>query len=198
MRPVPASYTVGRVARGLATTLGGSMLIGGEAVSRVLDFTDRGTWCSSATARERLFTTDLSLSFYRSFGLRTAKDAVLSGPGGRGRSLPSMDGKAVFRFAVETVPPASEREKLLAEAGLTLDQVDAVVCHQANTRIIAHCIKHLNADPGKFYNESGTSTAIPGRQHSHSGFEELAGRRSFGAGMKVAVRRFGAGLTWAA
>ena len=37
------------------------------------------------------------------------------------------------------------------ETGLTLDDLDWVVCHQANSRIIDHCIKHLNADPAKFY-----------------------------------------------
>jgi len=40
---------------------------------------------------------------------------------------------------------------VLDETGLTLDNLDWVVCHQANSRIIDHCVKALHADGAKFY-----------------------------------------------
>ena len=40
---------------------------------------------------------------------------------------------------------------MLAQSGLSLGQVDWVVCHQANGRIIDHCVRALKADPEKFY-----------------------------------------------
>ena len=40
---------------------------------------------------------------------------------------------------------------VLDQTNQTLDDLDWVVCHQANSRILDHCIKQLNADPAKFY-----------------------------------------------
>ena len=40
---------------------------------------------------------------------------------------------------------------MLDETGKTLDELDWVVCHQANSRIIDHCVRALKADPAKFY-----------------------------------------------
>ncbi len=60
-----------------------------------------------------------------------------------------MDGKAVFRFAVDALPKCLHT--VLDETQLTLDDLEWVVCHQANSRIIDHCVKALQADPAKFY-----------------------------------------------
>lgn len=114
------------------------------------------------------------------------------GPG-RGESLLRMDGRAVFRFAVEAVPRCIG--ELLADTGLTLDQVDAVVCHQANARIISHVIRQLKADPAKFYlnvhkygNTSAASIPIA--------LDEMAEEGRLRPGMKVLCVGFGAGYTW--
>ena len=45
-----------------------------------------------------------------------------------------MDGRAVFRFAVDALPRCLHA--VLDETQLALDDVDWVVCHQANSRII--------------------------------------------------------------
>ncbi|MXW42534.1 MAG: ketoacyl-ACP synthase III [Acidimicrobiia bacterium] len=52
-----------------------------------------------------------------------------------------MDGKEVFRQAVRVMVSASQ--KVLAEAGLTSADVDVVVPHQANVRIIESAMKRL-------------------------------------------------------
>ncbi|HJU50149.1 MAG TPA: 3-oxoacyl-[acyl-carrier-protein] synthase III C-terminal domain-containing protein, partial [Pseudogulbenkiania sp.] len=52
-----------------------------------------------------------------------------------------MDGPAVFKFAVKALSDIAE--KTLAEAGMSKDQVDWLVPHQANLRIIESTAKHL-------------------------------------------------------
>ena len=52
-----------------------------------------------------------------------------------------MDGQAVFKFAVKTLAQAAE--DVLYEAGMSADEVDWLVPHQANKRIIDSTAKHL-------------------------------------------------------
>ena len=104
-----------------------------------------------------------------------------------------MDGRAVFRFAVDALPRCLH--KVLEETQLTLDEVDWVVCHQANSRIIDHCVKALHADAAKFYKNmdrhGNTSAAsIP------VALNEMAEARLLKAGQKVSCIGFGGGLTW--
>ena len=171
-----------------------ALLIGAEVLSRVLDFTDRSTCVlfgdgagAAVLARDegRLLAIRLGADGQR-------EPLYCPGPG-RGESLLRMDGRAVFRFAVEAVPRCIG--ELLADTGLTLDQVDAVVCHQANARIISHVIRQLKADPAKFYlnvhkygNTSAASIPIA--------LDEMAEEGRLRPGMKVLCVGFGAGYTW--
>jgi len=52
-----------------------------------------------------------------------------------------MDGPGVFKFAVKAL--AKVAEDVLAEAGYAADQIDWIVPHQANKRIIDSTAKHL-------------------------------------------------------
>ena len=52
-----------------------------------------------------------------------------------------MDGPAVFKFAVKALSEIAT--STLAEAGLSKDQLDWLVPHQANLRIIESTAKHL-------------------------------------------------------
>ena len=105
-----------------------------------------------------------------------------------------MDGRAVFRFAVEAIPHCLH--ETLAKAGKTLDEVDWVVCHQANARIIDHCVKKLGAPPEKFYknidrygNTSAASIPMALRDMCEAGLLKN--------GQTVLCIGFGGGLTWA-
>ena len=104
-----------------------------------------------------------------------------------------MDGKAVFRFAVEAMPRCLQT--VLDRSQKTQADLDWVVCHQANSRIIDHCIKHLHAEPSKFYknmNRHGNTSAasIPIALHE---MEESGLLRP---GQTLACIGFGGGLTW--
>mgnify|MGYP002533491630 CR=1 FL=1 len=84
---------------------------------------------------------------------------------------------------------------VLDETGKTLDEVDWVVCHQANSRIIDHCVKALHADGAKFYKNmdrhGNTSAAsIP------VALNELAESGQLHPGQTLACIGFGGGLTW--
>lgn len=77
----------------------------------------------------------------------------------------------------------------------TLADLDWVVCHQANSRIIDHCIKHLHAEPSKFYknmdrhgNTSAASIPIA--------LNEMVENDLLHPGQTLACIGFGGGLTW--
>ena len=121
-------------------------------------------------------------------------DAIHAGGPSRAGSAPiTMDGRAVFRFAVDALPKCLNA--VLTETGKTLDELDWVVCHQANSRIIDHCVRALKADPAKFYKNmerhGNTSAAsIP------AALNELAESGQLQPGQTLACIGFGGGLTW--
>ena len=164
------------VARGLLATLGGqyALVIGCEALSRLMDPADRSP-------------------FALTLGARGSDVLHAGGPSRTGSAPITMDGKAVFRFAVEALPHCLHT--VLDETQRTLDDLSWVVCHQANSRIIDHCVKALRADPAKFYKNmdrhGNTSAAsIP------VALNELAESGQLKPGQLLACIGFGGGLTW--
>ena len=124
------------------------LVIGCEALSRLMDPADRSTCVlfgdGAGAAIFRLADTPFALTL----GARGSDVLHAGGPDRNGSAPITMDGRAVFRFAVETlqVPPRG------AGRNAAHPQRSVVgVCHQANSRIIDHCVKALNADPAKFY-----------------------------------------------
>ncbi len=183
------------VARGLLATLGGryALVVGCEALSRLMDQTDRSTCVlfgdGAGAAIFRLADTPFALTL----GARGRDVLHAGGPDRNGSAPITMDGRAVFRFAVETLPKCLHA--VLDETQLTLGDLSWVVCHQANSRIIDHCVKALNADPAKFYKNmdrhGNTSAAsIP------VALNEMAEAGLLKAGQKVSCIGFGGGLTW--
>ena len=183
------------VARGLLATLGGqyALVIGCEALSRLMDPADRATCVlfgdGAGAAVFRLADTPFALTL----GARGSDVLHAGGPSRAGSAPITMDGKAVFRFAVDALPKCLHA--VLDETQRTLDEVDWVICHQANSRIIDHCVKALQADPAKFYKNmdrhGNTSAAsIP------VALNELAESNQLKPGQLLACIGFGGGLTW--
>jgi 3-oxoacyl-[acyl-carrier-protein] synthase-3 len=112
-----------------------------------------------------------------------------------GKHFIHMDGKEVFRFATRVMGQATR--EALDRAGLTTDEVQWIIPHQANYRIIATAAKYLKMPLEKFVinvdRYGNTSTAsIP-----------IAAIEAFQKGQikngdKVVLVGFGAGLTWGA
>lgn len=184
-------------ARGLLLTLGGqyALVVGCEALSRLLDPADRSTcvlFGDGAGAAVFQLAAE-GVPFAASLGAKGSDAIQAGGPCRTGSAPITMDGRAVFRFAVEALPRCLDA--VLAQTGRTLDLVDWVVCHQANGRIIDHCVRALQADPDKFYKNmdrhGNTSAAsIP------VALNELTEAGRLRPGQTVACLGFGAGLTW--
>ena len=100
----------------------------------------------------------------------------------------TMDGQAVFRFAVTTIPQCVNA--LVQKAGITTDDIDWVVCHQANVRILDASIRRLGMPAEKFYRNL-SAASIP------LALDEMRENGLLQPGQKMILVGFGGGLTWA-
>ncbi len=112
-----------------------------------------------------------------------------------GKHYIQMDGNEVFRFATRVM--ASATQEVLGCAGLTIDQVQWIVPHQANIRIIKAAARGLNLPMDRFIvnveHYGNTSTAsIP------IAMVEAIEKGQIKPGEKIVMVGFGAGLTWGA
>ena len=112
-----------------------------------------------------------------------------------GKHFIQMDGKEVFRFATRVM--ASATQEVVACAGLTLDQVQWIVPHQANIRIIQAAARGLKVPMERFIvnleRYGNTSTAsIP------MAMVEALEKGQIKPGDKIVMVGFGGGLTWGA
>lgn len=106
-----------------------------------------------------------------------------------------MNGKEVFRFAVKIMGEVVI--EALAKAGLTTKDLDYLIPHQANIRIIESAAKRLDLPMEKVYvnvNKYGNTSAasVP------LALDEAVRLGKIKKGNLVALVGFGAGLTWAA
>ena len=116
-------------------------------------------------------------------------------PGEPGRSRVYQNGREVYRFAVNVMGESALRA--VENAGLDPSQIDLLVPHQANIRIIESAAKRLNLPMDKVFvnvhkygNTSAASIPMALREARD------AGRIKHGD--NVVIVGFGAGLTWAA
>ncbi len=173
-----------------------ALVVGAEVISRVMDHTDRNTCVLFGDgAGAAVVRRDEERVWHTVFGARGDPDNIrVQGPG----PVPSaihMDGKAVFRFAVEVVE-RSIRQLLEQEGLASVNDLDLVVCHQANARIIDFVAKRLGAREGLFFknmdrygNTSAASIPIA--------LDELTETGALRPGMRIVTVGFGGGLTWA-
>src|SRR2546427_473556 len=121
--------------------------------------------------------------------------AIARGMIERGQHFITMAGGEVFKLAVKSMADAAE--EAIAEAGLTLDDIDILIPHQANVRIIDGVAKRLRFPPEKVFiniqrygNTSAASIPIAICE------AEATGRLR--RGDKVLLVAFGGGFTWGA
>jgi 3-oxoacyl-[acyl-carrier-protein] synthase-3 len=110
----------------------------------------------------------------------------------RGHLL-QMDGREVFKHAVREM--ADSCQQSLAQAGLSVDDIDLIIPHQANIRIIDALVKKLNADRSKVFvniqrygNTSSASVPIA--------LDEALRAGKITPGMTVLMTAFGGGFAW--
>ncbi|KAG8367718.1 hypothetical protein BUALT_Bualt16G0102100 [Buddleja alternifolia] len=194
------------------------LVIGADALSRYVDWTDRGSCILFGDAagavlvqacdieEDGLFAFDLHSD---GEGLRhlnasmkeneTDHELGMNGsllgilPKGSSYSCIQMNGKEVFRFAVRVVPQSIELA--LEKADLPRSSIDWLLLHQANQRIIDAVATRLEVPSERVIsnlaNYGNTSAAsIP------LALDEAVRSGKVQAGHTIATAGFGAGLTW--
>ena len=112
-----------------------------------------------------------------------------------GRHFPKMDGRSVFKHAVERLPEVIK--SVLAKNGYTLADVDVLVPHQANLRINEMVARQLGFPAEKIVNniqKYGNTTAASIPIALHEAVQDGRVKK----GQLVLLAGFGAGLTWGA
>ena len=169
------------------------LLIGAESLSQVTDFQDRSTCILFGDgAGAAVLTLDENRLYAGIQGARGETTITIGGDRDK-RPLIHMDGQAVFRFAVESFVRAANT--LTQRTGVSLDQIDWFIPHQANRRIVEAAAKHLKQPLEKFYlnidrygNTSAASIPIA--------MDEMQEKGLLQRGQKVLCAAFGSGLTW--
>ena len=170
------------------------LVVGCEVLSRVVDWTDRNTCIlfGDGAGAAVVECREGWPSIGAVLGSR-GDGELLRLPGVGKANLLTMEGAKVFKFAVETVPACIGA--VLDKAGMTAEDVDFFVFHQANARIIDLAVRKYHIPPEKYYKniENYGNTAAASVPLVLSELEEQ-GR--IGPGSRMLVVAFGGGLTW--
>jgi 3-oxoacyl-[acyl-carrier-protein] synthase III len=190
------------------------LLIGADILSRWVDWTDRRTCvlfgdgagavvmqaCAEGEGDRLLgfeIRSDGSQNDCLTLAYQAESRELVNGVTvGQGTYQPiTMNGQEVYRFAVKRVPEVIE--KALYRASLTTDNVNWLLLHQANQRILDAVAQRLGIPHEKVIsnmaNYGNTSAAsIP------LALDEAVRQGRVKAGDVIAASGFGAGLTWGA
>jgi len=164
-----------------------ALVIGSEKLSNVLDYTDRNTCIlfgdgAGATIIQK---NENHQAYFYNQSKGDETDALTV------KKYIKMDGRKVFLFAVDIMKKSIV--KILDDAHLTIDDIDVIIPHQANLRIIQAVAKSLQIDLDKFeinlQNYGNTSAAsIP------IALDEYAKKNQ--QAKNILLVGFGGGFTW--
>jgi 3-oxoacyl-[acyl-carrier-protein] synthase-3 len=189
-----------------------ALVVGGEIVSNRLDFKDRSTCVLFGDGAGAVV---LGHSNGKNDGEILGMDIESDGdlwklihvPGGGSRIPPSremldeglqyvkMNGNEVFKHAVRTL--VSSAQKIMSQQGITSDEIDWFIPHQANIRIMDVVAEKLGipnekviVTVHKYGNTSAASIPVA--------LDEAVREGKIRKGDLVLANSFGAGLTWGA
>jgi 3-oxoacyl-[acyl-carrier-protein] synthase-3 len=178
-----------------------ALVIGGDVLSKILDWTDRSTLVLFGDGAGAVVMERVADGGFHGFELGAdgggGANLWLPGSGSRTFEDPDkfvkMNGREVFKFATRVM--VSSAEAILGECGKEVDDIDVYVPHQANVRIIDHAVRKLGIPEGK------TVVNVDRYGNTSSGSIPLAladaaddGRLK--PGKLVLLTGMGAGLTW--
>jgi 3-oxoacyl-[acyl-carrier-protein] synthase III len=178
-----------------------ALVVGGDVLSKILDWTDRSTLVLFGDGAGAVVLEPVESGGFLGFELGAdggGGDSLwLPGSGSRhfenADKLVKMNGREVFKFATRVM--VSSASKVLDECGLTVDDVDVYVPHQANKRIIDHAAGKLGIPEEKIvvnvdrYGNT-SSGSIP------LALADAAADGRLREGELVLMTGMGAGLTW--
>ncbi|MCS7008082.1 MAG: ketoacyl-ACP synthase III, partial [Gaiellaceae bacterium] len=188
----------GMLASGLSER---ALVVGGDVLSKILDFGDRSTLVLFGDGAGAVVMEPVERGGFLGFELGAdgggGEHLWLPGSGSRrfedADQHVKMNGREVFKFATRIL--VSSAERILAECGRTVDEVDVYIPHQANKRIIDYAAGKLGiplertiVNVDRYGNTSSGSIPLA-----------LADARAEGRlreGTLVLMTGMGAGLTW--
>lgn len=181
-----------------------ALVVGADVMSRIVDYRDRSTCIlfgdgAGAFVLSRSDTPGLLASRTYSDGVHYDKLYV---EGGGSRSVSEghvpqikMNGRAIFQLAVRAM--TSALEEVICRAGITLEEVDYLVPHQANQRILSAVADALGVPLERvistirdYGNNSAASVPLA--------FDLAVQDGRIRRGDTVALSAFGGGLAWGA
>jgi 3-oxoacyl-[acyl-carrier-protein] synthase III len=178
-----------------------ALVVGGDLLSRILDWTDRSTLVlfgdgAGAVVLERVPERGF-IGFELGADGGGGRNLWLPGSGSRIFEDPErfvkMNGREVFKFATRILVQSAEA--VLEECGVSIDDVDVYVPHQANMRIIDHATRKLGVpservviNVDRYGNTSSGSIPLA--------LADAAADGRLQPGKLVLMTGMGAGLTW--
>lgn len=185
-----------------AGTYNNALVVGTDVYSRILDWQDRNTCIlfgdgAGAVVVKASASASRPVSFVLGNDGSGAGTIYTPGPCGvnDGRYFVAMKGPETFRFAVNIVNRATT--EVVAAAGLQLSDIDLIIPHQANTRIIRSAARLLDIPMERFFvnvdrygNTSAASIPIALCEAVEEGRVDN--------GDRLVLVGFGGGLSWAA
>lgn len=169
------------------------LVLGAECMSSILNFQDRSTCV--------LFGDGAGAAILKKDHRKESCFLEISGTEGNDEVLfcekkedfIHMNGGQVYRFATKALRGAIQQ--LLEKSQNTMDDIDYLVCHQANARIIDSVKRKYPGQEEKFFmnmehfaNTSAASVAIA--------MADMYEKEILKPGMKIITAAFGAGLSW--
>lgn len=186
------------------------LVVGVELISRMVDWEDRNTcvlFGDGAAAAVMTASAEPGgvLSFVLGSDGAGAEHLILPSGGvalppshetlAAGQNYLKMNGREVFKFATRVMGKALD--EALAKAGMTVDDIDLFIPHQANLRIIELAARNAGLAPEKVFtnvDQYGNTSAASVPIALCEAYEQGRLKR----GDTVAMVAFGAGLSWAA
>ncbi|WP_291985386.1 beta-ketoacyl-ACP synthase III [Candidatus Accumulibacter sp. ACC007] len=180
-----------------------ALVVGAEVFSRILDWSDRGTCVlfGDGAGAVVLEASDKPGILATALHADGAHHGILSVPGSicggkvTGDPFLRMDGQAVFKFAVRVL--AEVADECCRAAGIAPSEIDWLIPHQANVRILEATAKRVKMPMDKVVvtvdrhgNTSAASVPLA--------LDEAVRDGRIKAGQKIMLEGVGGGFTWGA
>jgi 3-oxoacyl-[acyl-carrier-protein] synthase-3 len=179
------------------------LVVGAEVFSRILDWNDRGTCVLFGDGAGAVVLTAASKPGIHASVLHADGSQVdmLSVPGNvcKGSIVGSpylqMNGQGVFKYAVKVLDEVAR--ETLAAADMTVSDVDWLIPHQANVRILDATARRLGLPPEKLvvtvdHHGNTSAASVP------LALDEFVRAGKIRAGHRVLMEGVGGGFTWGA
>jgi len=178
-----------------------ALVVGAEVFSRILDWNDRGTCVLFGDGAGAVVLSAESKPGVHASVLRAdgSHAEILSVPGNvcggaiTGSAFLRMDGQAVFKFAVRVLDESAR--ETVAAAGMSLGDIDWLIPHQANVRILEATARKLGLERERLvvtvdHHGNTSAASVP------LALDEYVRAGKIRAGQRILLQGVGGGFTW--